>query len=149
MEWWSLFFNIRKLIFAFIAVTSLLWAIAVSVYISREWHHFMIFQRILVLAVIGINGLSTLLLYLMIVVVFRVWLDLARMLFLLLIHAGAAVMLTLFGHNFSCDIFDGNDSTKICKDVDLAFIIGSWAMTGLSKKLLCFLINELLICMPV
>ncbi len=61
MEWWSLFFNIRKLIFgkylpskytflfadtpaAFIAVTSLLWAIAVSVYISREWHHFMIFQ---------------------------------------------------------------------------------------------------------
>ncbi|PSR94094.1 hypothetical protein PHLCEN_2v4522 [Hermanssonia centrifuga] len=95
MEWWSVFFNIRKLIFAFIAVTSLLWAIAVSVYISREWHHFMIFQRILVLAVIGINGFSTLLLYLMylaaphrIVVVFRVWLDLARMLFLLLIHAG-------------------------------------------------------------
>ncbi|KAI0341785.1 hypothetical protein BDW22DRAFT_1420872 [Trametopsis cervina] len=128
MDWWATFFKVRRTVFVFISITSLLWAIVLSVYIAREWKDVIWAQRALVLAIIGANGLTAIMMYLMAVVVFRAWLDLTRVVFLLLLHIGSALMFTLFGSNFSCDTFK---TKAICKRVDLAFVIGSWVMTGL------------------
>ena len=63
MEWWSIFFKIRKIIYgeqpsiaslraievlrfpAFIGIASFGWAITLSIYLSREWTHFTHPQR--------------------------------------------------------------------------------------------------------
>lgn len=137
MEWWTVFFRIRKIIYAFIGIASFGWAITLSIYLSREWSNFTHPQRGIVLGVIGVNGISAILLYLMIVVVFRTWLDFGRALFLLVIHVGASLAVTLFSMHFSCAAFA---TEQICKDVDLAFIIGSWVLTGLLLGYMIFLL---------
>ncbi|KAJ3548553.1 hypothetical protein NM688_g5279 [Phlebia brevispora] len=118
-------------------LTDFMWAIALAVYISKEWPHFAILQKVLLLAVIGVNVFTSVLLYLMIVVVFRVYLDLARMVFILLLHIGTAVMFTFYGHSFSCAIFN---SDQICKDIDLSFVVGSWAIAGLNLGYIIYLL---------
>lgn len=55
-------------------------------------------------------------------------------------------MFTLFGSNFSCDTWSGYlllqsrvvtyryiETKTECKRVDLAFVVGSWVMTGLRE----------------
>ncbi|OCH95030.1 hypothetical protein OBBRIDRAFT_788767 [Obba rivulosa] len=128
MEWWHAFRRFRRVFFAFIAIVCLGWAAVLSVYLAREWKHFDLIQRTIVLAMIAVNGLSSLLLYLMIVVVFKVWLDLARVLFLLAIHAGSAVAYTLFRKKFSCSIFK---SQATCEEVSIIFFATGWALAGL------------------
>lgn len=62
MEWWSIFYKIRRTIFGkfyrdlstvthftdtlqgVIAVASLLWAVVLSVYIARMWNHLLLVQ---------------------------------------------------------------------------------------------------------
>ncbi|RPD63798.1 hypothetical protein L227DRAFT_650792 [Lentinus tigrinus ALCF2SS1-6] len=128
MDWWSLFRKVRKVIFAFITVISLIWAIVLSVYLSKQWNDFTIFQRSIVLSLIGVNGVTALLVYLMIIVVFRMWMELLRMIFLLAIHAGTAVPFTLYGVRFSCKIFD---TQRTCKIVHISFLATAWSITGL------------------
>ncbi|KAI0831445.1 hypothetical protein BC628DRAFT_1353747 [Trametes gibbosa] len=128
MEWWTFFRRVRILIFAFISIVSVAFAAILSVYLSKQWVHFSTLQRAIVIALISINALTSLLLYLMAVVVFRMWKELLRVLFLLAIHIGAAVPFTLFGFSFSCTIFN---SGATCKTVNLAFLSSAWSITGL------------------
>ncbi|KAI0673076.1 hypothetical protein C8Q78DRAFT_1022603 [Trametes maxima] len=128
MEWWNLFRKVRKVAFAFIALASLAWAVVLSLYLSKEWAHFSTLQRAIVLALIGVNALTSLLLYLMIVVVFRMWKELLRMLFLLAIHIGTAVPFTLYRFSFPCDFFG---TKTACKVVALTFLATAWSITGL------------------
>ncbi|OBZ75979.1 hypothetical protein A0H81_04157 [Grifola frondosa] len=125
MEWWSLFRKLRKVIFAFIAIASLAWAVILSYYLSREWKHFVLSQRVIILVLISVNGITSLLL---IVVVFRIKMEFVRMAFLLSIHIGSAVPFTLFGFGLSCDIFH---TKTTCKMVNIAFVASAWAITGL------------------
>ncbi|KAI0647198.1 hypothetical protein C8Q79DRAFT_611013 [Trametes meyenii] len=128
MEWWNVFRKVRKIVFAFIALASLAWAVVLSLYLSKEWAHFSTLQRAIVLALIGVNALTSLLLYLMIVVVFRMWKELLRMLFLLAIHIGTAVPFTLYRFSFPCDFFG---TKTACKVVALTFLATAWSITGL------------------
>ncbi|KAI9065131.1 hypothetical protein FKP32DRAFT_1568527 [Trametes sanguinea] len=128
MDWWSLFRKVRRVVFAFIAIASLIWSVILSLYLSKEWLHSTVLQRAIILALISVNALTSLLLYLMIVVVFRMWKELLRMLFLLAIHIAPAVLFTLYGITFSCQIFD---SMNTCKLVDLIFLASTWSITGL------------------
>ncbi|KAI0665121.1 hypothetical protein C8Q70DRAFT_1049290 [Cubamyces menziesii] len=128
MDWWSLFRTVRRVIFALIAIASIIWSVLLSLYLSKEWVHFDTLQRAIVLTLIGVNALTSVLLYLMIVVVFCMWRELLRMLFLLAIHIAPAVLLTLFGSSFSCVIFD---TKATCKAVNLAIFSVAWSITGL------------------
>ncbi|KAI0375042.1 hypothetical protein BV20DRAFT_1041206 [Pilatotrama ljubarskyi] len=128
MDWWSLFRKVRRVIFAFIAVASLALTVVLSLYLSKEWNHSSVFQRSIVVALIGVNALTSLLLYLMIIVVFRMWKELLRVLFLLAIHIGTAVPFTLIDFSFPCDIFS---SKTTCKVVALTFLSSAWSITGL------------------
>ncbi|KAJ8462343.1 hypothetical protein ONZ51_g10959 [Trametes cubensis] len=113
---------------ALIAIASIIWSVLLSLYLSKEWVHFDTLQRAIVLTLIGVNALTSVLLYLMIVVVFCMWRELLRMLFLLAIHIAPAVLLTLFGSSFSCVIFD---TKATCKAVNLAIFSVAWSITGL------------------
>ncbi|KAH9901075.1 hypothetical protein C8Q73DRAFT_229777 [Cubamyces lactineus] len=128
MDWWSLFRTVRRVIFALIAIASIIWSVLLSLYLSKEWVHFNTLQRAIILTLIGVNALTSVLLYLMIVVVFCMWRELLRMLFLLAIHIAPAVLLTLFGSSFSCAIFD---TKATCKAVNLAIFSVAWSITGL------------------
>ncbi|TCD60021.1 hypothetical protein EIP91_010872 [Steccherinum ochraceum] len=128
MEWWSVFRKIRKAIFIFIALTSLIWAGVLVFYLIREWIHFNILQRTIVISMISVNLVTVVVQYLMVVLPFIVWRDFMRMLFLLSIHIATTVLYTLFGPNFSCQIFS---SKAFCQDVDIGFLACSWAITGL------------------
>ncbi|KAI8998505.1 hypothetical protein BD414DRAFT_123297 [Trametes punicea] len=128
MDWWSMFRRLRRVIFAFIAIASLIWSAVLSLYLSKEWVHLSTFQRAIVLTLIGVNVLTSILLYLMIIVVFYMWKELLRVLFLLAIHIAPAILFTLFGFSFSCEIFD---SVATCKIVDLIFFTSVWSITGL------------------
>ncbi|OSD08711.1 hypothetical protein PYCCODRAFT_47492 [Trametes coccinea BRFM310] len=88
MDWWSLF--------------------------RKEWPHSSVLQRAIILTLIGVNAFTSLLLYLMIVVVFRMWKELLRMLFLLCIHIAPAVLFTLYGITFSCQIFVLGYTVYLC-----------------------------------
>ncbi|KAH8106731.1 hypothetical protein BXZ70DRAFT_244723 [Cristinia sonorae] len=128
MEWWSVFSKVRKAIFIFIALISLIWSGVLIFYLVREWIHFSILQRSIVIAMVSVNIVTMVVQYLMIVLPFRVRRDFFRTLFLTTIHSATAVLYTLFGPNFSCKIFP---SKVVCEDVDLAFLICSWVITGL------------------
>ncbi|CAL1704908.1 unnamed protein product [Somion occarium] len=146
MKWWSFFRKIRKVIFAFIAITGLAWVAILSIYLVKEWDHFTILQRSIVIAMISVNGITTVIQYLMIVCVFRIWVDFARTLFLLAIHVAASVLYTLFGGSFSCEIFS---SKTICNDVELAFLAGSWATTGLCYAIFLCIMSRIPFPIPV
>jgi len=128
MEWWTVFRKIRKMIFIIIAITSLLWAILLSIYLTQEWRHFSVLQRSIVIGGIAVNAVSAIMQYLMIVVIFRMWMDFVRTLILIALHAASAVLFTLFGSGFSCAVWD---SESICQDVDLVILVGAWTSTGL------------------
>ncbi|KAI0328544.1 hypothetical protein GY45DRAFT_1254636 [Cubamyces sp. BRFM 1775] len=128
MDWWSLFRTVRRVLFALIAISSIIWSVLMSLYLAKEWVHFNTLQRAIVLSIIGVNALTSVLLYLMIVVVFCMWRELLRVLFLLGIHIAPAVLLTLFGSSFSCAIFD---TKATCKAVNLAIFSVAWSITGL------------------
>ncbi|KAI0093530.1 hypothetical protein BDY19DRAFT_902312 [Irpex rosettiformis] len=150
MEWWSVFFKVRKTVFFFISIASLLWAVVFSVYIAHLWNHLLWSQRGMVLGIIVANAFTAVMVYLMYevlraVVVFRIWLDFSRVVFLLLLHIAAALVFTIFGSNFSCATF----KTKAdCKHVDLAFVVGSWVMAGLLFGYISYLLTMLLVPQP-
>lgn len=101
MDWWSLFRRLRKVIFGasiglriatsiidrfrpigFVALASLVWAIVLSLYLSKQWNAFTVLQReccashfldtptsmplgSIVLSLICVNGVTAVLIYLM------------------------------------------------------------------------------------
>jgi hypothetical protein len=89
----------------------------------------MVEQRTIVILLISIYGLSSVVLYLMIVVHFRLWMDGARVAFLILFQAGGTVIFFLFRplpancHNI------GPETT--CKTVEDIVIFGGWSLSGL------------------
>ncbi|KAI0950512.1 hypothetical protein AcV7_008953 [Taiwanofungus camphoratus] len=145
MEWWSFFRTVRKAVFAVISVVSLLWAVLLSVYIAREWKHAMSIQRVIILVTIAVNGFTSLLLYLMLVVVFRIWPELARTIFLFAIHVGTAVPLTLFVSKFSCTAFNSFDS---CHAVNVIFLICAWTIVTLFATYVVFLCLTTRVALP-
>ncbi|GLB35048.1 hypothetical protein LshimejAT787_0206130 [Lyophyllum shimeji] len=80
---WATFRAVRVGIFALAALLSLGWTIVLTVLLLREWRAYDISQRAIVIVSLVINGVSAILLYLMIVVHFRLWLDAARVAFVL------------------------------------------------------------------
>ncbi|PCH38111.1 hypothetical protein WOLCODRAFT_136046 [Wolfiporia cocos MD-104 SS10] len=128
MEPWVLFRKFRTVLFAVISVISLLWAILLSVYLAREWKHGEKAQRIIVLLMICGNVFTSVLLYLMIVVMFQLWLDFSRIVFLFALHFVLAVLLSIFGHKFDCTVFGSRDTCDSVYDFAL-FIV--WSMVTL------------------
>jgi len=124
-----LFKLIRIFIFSLSTIVCMGWTALYSVLLIHGWSTFMVEQRAIVLLLISIYGLSSVVLYLMIVVRFRLWMDGARIAFLFLFQAGGTVTFFLFKplpancHNI------GPETT--CKTIEDIVIFGGWSLSGL------------------
>ncbi|KZT11249.1 uncharacterized protein LAESUDRAFT_809222 [Laetiporus sulphureus 93-53] len=134
---WSAFRLYRRVLFGVASVISLLWAITLSVYISREWKRAIHAQRIVALLMIAANAFSSVLLYLMIVVIFRLRLEFARTVFLFLLYLGIAVPLTLVGPKFNCAIFASKQACSASYDFSLFL---TWTFVAI------FIIHAIFLC---
>ncbi|KAI0049950.1 hypothetical protein FA95DRAFT_1677128, partial [Auriscalpium vulgare] len=127
MDAWDVFRRARIILFAVLVFLCLGWAIIFAVIIAREWHYYAVFQRAIMLSLLATHGFTAILLYLMIVVPFRLWMDFARVLLLLILHIGSAVVFTLFNSGFPCRDL-GSEET--CRDLNYIVFIGCWVISG-------------------
>ncbi|RDB21274.1 hypothetical protein Hypma_011511 [Hypsizygus marmoreus] len=125
---WTIFRTIRVVIFALSTLLSLAWAIIFATLLLREWATYSISQRAVVIMALSINGVSALLLYLMIVVRFRLWLDAARIAFVLFFQLGSTITFALCSPSFPCNNLGSEED---CKRVTLTAINGGLGLSGL------------------
>lgn len=125
MEWWSFFRTVRKIGFGIVSFFSLVWAIVLSVYAARAWPHAIQSQRAIVLVMIGVYVYTSVTLYLMIVVLFRLWADFRRTLILAAMHLAIAVPFTIFESRFACTAFN---SEGTCQSTYTFALFVTWAI---------------------
>ncbi|KAF8797934.1 hypothetical protein BYT27DRAFT_7124036 [Phlegmacium glaucopus] len=125
---WALFKIIRILIFALSTIACMVWTAFYTFLLIRGWSSFLVDQRAIILVLISIYGISSIILYLMIVVIFRPWMDGARVAFLVLFQVGGTVTFFIFRPSFPCHNI-GTQST--CRAVEDIVIFGGWSLSGL------------------
>ncbi|KAL0947020.1 hypothetical protein HGRIS_013164 [Hohenbuehelia grisea] len=140
---WAIFKKARLYMFALSAIFSAAWTVFLSVFLSREWPEYGTPQRAIFLTLVVVGGMSAILLYLMIVVRFRLWLDGARVAFLLTFQLGSALLLSFNTSIFPCTRFV---TTSTCKTVFFVIIVGSWSQSLLLVLYAGFL--SLMACVP-
>lgn len=133
MDAWTIFRRARVILFVFLVFLCLTLAALIAVFLAHEWSYFSAYQKIAVVCLLSLDGFTAILLYLMVVVQFRLWWDVARVVSLLVIHTGSSVVFTLYLPRFPCRGFDTEAS---CKDVVFSIFIGCWVLSGM---ILCFL----------
>jgi len=125
---WTVFKRVRVAIFVLATILSMAWAVVYAIILLREWKFYDGGQRAILIILLVINSLSTIMLYLMIIVVFKLWLDGARVAFLLLFQVGGTVTFALFKQSLPCNNIG---SEKDCKTVENIAIFGGWSLSGL------------------
>ncbi|KAF5365705.1 hypothetical protein D9758_003239 [Tetrapyrgos nigripes] len=113
---------------ALCAVISLVCSITFGALLLREWNFYDITQRSVVLALAILHGVGAILLYLMIVVRFRIWLDVARISFYLVSLLGGNTFFAVVNATYPCNNLG---SHALCRHVTWSVIIGSWVQSGL------------------
>lgn len=125
---WRWFRNFRRLVLSLASITCLLWSILIAVYLTRNWSNYETGQRGFFAGLACLDFVSSILLYLMIVVRYKYWPDGFRTLVLVGLHtAGAATLLVLKPH-LPCNAFGGS---TVCNRLTNTVIVGTWAIAGL------------------
>ncbi|KAF9456528.1 hypothetical protein BDZ94DRAFT_352575 [Collybia nuda] len=125
---WSRFRKIRAIIFAFSTLLTIAWTIIFTILLLRQWSTYNMGQRATVLVLLSINGVSSILTYLMIVVRFTLWIDGVRITLILVFQLGGTISFALLNPRFPCNNLG---SINDCKNVTLAVIMGGWTLSGL------------------
>ncbi|KAH7877557.1 uncharacterized protein C8R40DRAFT_903389 [Lentinula edodes] len=91
----SVFKALRAFIFAICMTLSIGCATILSIFLLRQWSDFDLVSRIIVVILTVVHSLGGILLYLMIVVQFKVWLDAARVsVYLAFVLCGGLLLIT-------------------------------------------------------
>lgn len=125
---WIVFKTYRVLIFAISTVLAMALAAIFAIFLVREWRYYSSAQRSILVIILVIDGCSTILLYLMIIVRFRLWLDGARIMSLVVFQAGATVAFSVAKSTLPCNNLG---SVQACKAVTTAAVFGGWSLTAL------------------
>ncbi|KAI0306530.1 hypothetical protein B0F90DRAFT_767016 [Multifurca ochricompacta] len=134
MNAWTFFRRARIILLSFLVMSCLAWTTLLTVFLVHEWSYFSHFQRVVIISLLSLYGFTAILLYLMVVVHFRLWWDMARMFTLLIIHAGGSVAFTLYNPSFPCR---GFSTETVCRELVHVIFIGCWAFCGI---ILCFVV---------
>ncbi|KAI0831487.1 hypothetical protein BC628DRAFT_1353882 [Trametes gibbosa] len=129
MEFGRAFFKVRTVSFLVTMLVSLLWTALLSVEVFLLYDQSDPAQRDFVGVLIFINALTAILLPSLLIVRFRLWLDAARLLFLLLANFGIAGLFTARSSTFECPL--QHIENKLCRSVNLAIMICSWLVPAL------------------
>ncbi|KAH7923512.1 hypothetical protein BV22DRAFT_1036216 [Leucogyrophana mollusca] len=125
---WGWFRKLRTILFASAAILCFIWTILIAVYLGRNWSTYNGGQRGFLCGLIALDFISSILLYLMIVVKYRFWPDAARTAVLVGLHVAGTVVFELDSPRFPCNAFG---STAHCHGMTIAVIAGSWVISGL------------------
>ncbi|KAM5531029.1 hypothetical protein V8D89_015301 [Ganoderma adspersum] len=117
---------VRAWVFAVTTFVSFLWVILLCVEISVLYDQSDPAQMNLVGILIFINAVTAVMLPLLAILPFRPWLDAARLLFLLLVHIGTALLFTLWDPTFSCP--SEPSQFTVCHSVNIAILVCSWVV---------------------
>jgi len=99
---WFLFRRARVVIFAISAIIALVLSILFIFLLVREWKEYNLQQHIAVTTISALHIFCAIFLYLMIVVQFRLWLDAARTLLVIVVETGGAVVFAIMNSAFPC-----------------------------------------------
>lgn len=126
MNVWVIFRRARIVLFSLLVLLCFTWAALFAVFLAHEWSHFSKFQKIVVLCLSSLYGLTGILLYLMAVVQFRFWWDVARVVSLVVIHTGGSLVFMHYRNSFPCR---GFGTETVCRQFTFAIFIGCCVFT--------------------
>lgn len=118
----------RITVFTTASILSVVWSILIAIYTVKNWSSYETGQRVFFACLVALDFVSSILIYLMIVVHFTYWPDVARALALTGLHGAAAVMLMVLKPNLPCNAFGG---WTVCDRMTNAIIVGTWVIAGL------------------
>ncbi|KAJ3915768.1 hypothetical protein F5877DRAFT_81537 [Lentinula edodes] len=124
----SVFKALRAFIFAICMTLSIGCATILSIFLLRQWSDFDLVSRIIVVILTVVHSLGGILLYLMIVVQFKVWLDAARVsVYLAFVLCGGLLLITGRA-SLPCS---GSGIGNTCSQSTLSVAIASFVSSGL------------------
>jgi len=129
MEPSRVFLKVRAVAFSCIGFTSLVWIVLLCVVAFLRWDLSATAERSMMILALLANAITIIMLLILILLPFRLWLDTARLLFLLLLHVGLAAAFTYFNSKLECPIQTG-DNDGICKLIDMYMLLASWVIPG-------------------
>ncbi|KAL7283537.1 hypothetical protein ACG7TL_002971 [Trametes sanguinea] len=130
MEFGIGFFKVRTGIFLVMTFVSVVFAAALSVEVFLTDDKADPSQRNFVGVFIFADALTAILMPALLIVQFRPWLDAARLLFLLLMHFGIAVLFTVWNPSFQCTA-DTYAELKECQSVNTAILVCGWVLPAM------------------
>ncbi|KAI0082751.1 hypothetical protein K474DRAFT_1654908 [Panus rudis PR-1116 ss-1] len=133
MELGPTFLKLRVIAFSCIIFTSFVWIVLLFVELYLRWDVSENAQRNLVIFLTVTNVITVILLPILIIVPFRIWLDTARLSFLLIAHIGTAIGFTVYMAQNPCnsDPSDTNDDNGVCDVINVYITLASWVVPTL------------------
>jgi len=117
----------RIVAFSCILLTSLLWALLLCLFAFFRWDVSSSLERSLVVIMLCTNAITVVVVPLLLLLQFRVWLDIARLLFLLVLHIGSASAFAYCNTYFTC-INQSPDQAGICALINIYILLASWVV---------------------
>jgi len=119
------FMKARTVAFSCILLASLLWALLLSLVVFFRWEVSLPLERSLVVVMLCANAITVIMVPLLLLLRFRVWLDVARLFFLLALHIGCAASFAYCIAYFIC-ADQSPDQEGICKLINIYILLASW-----------------------
>ncbi|TFK54968.1 hypothetical protein OE88DRAFT_1805376 [Heliocybe sulcata] len=135
----SVFVKARAVAFSIMAFISLLWIVLLCLEIFFRWNVSDTRERSFAVLLLVVNTLTIIMLPLLILTTFRVWLDAARLFFLLIAHIGVAVAYVLWSPRFQCPD-ETPDQQGICMLINTYILIASWIIPAFLLTYAIFLL---------
>jgi len=124
------FVKARVVAFSCILITSFLWVILLSLLVFLRWDASPSLQRSLAVILLLTNAITVILVPILLIIRFRVWLDIPRLLFLLVIHIGSAVAWTYCNASITCPNTNP-DQEGVCKLINVYILLFCWVNPAL------------------
>jgi len=124
----STFLWIRAIVFSCIIFLCFLWIVLLSVVLFAQWDVMNHVERSLIFIMLAVDSITVIMLPLLLLRLFRPWLDATRFLLLTVLHTGVAGLFTYKSYEFQCSSAQSVDQTAVCSLIVLYVIISSWAV---------------------
>ncbi|KAH7914975.1 hypothetical protein BJ138DRAFT_1123041 [Hygrophoropsis aurantiaca] len=130
MEPSPVFLKVRASTFVCIISFSFLWIVLLSVEMFTRWDISDLSCRSLMAILALTNTVTVIVLPVLLLLPFRVWLDAARLLLLLVIQIGSAAAFTYWNPKFHCPD-QSADQLGVCKLINVYTVMGCWIIPAL------------------
>jgi len=121
------FMKARAVAFSCILITSLLWVLMLCLMAFFRWDISPSLERSLIVILLCTNSITVIMVPILLLLRFRVWLDIARLLLLLVLHIGSAAAFTYCSAYFTCD-GQSLDQEGICRLINMYILMASWVI---------------------